>query len=467
MSVVHFDGRAIVKPGAYSRVDASGMLSAGLTGGKIPLFVGEADDGEPQQIMYFDSPSEARRVLGGGNLLQGMQIAWSPSTNLSGAGMVACVRANLGTQAIHNFVDMMTLTSYGYNTKKYQYKIAIDPPNAVMTITDGTITEVFEAANTAAAMIAIINESSGLVYAEILGTGASVLTEQAVLINFTTQGTSPIAAFTDWETAVDLAEMANVQAIVPVTDDETIHAYVKDHVLRMSNVLNRKERRMFAGHDFAETVSEILARAVNLGTHRATLVTPGMKRVVSGAITTLPAVYTACAIAGMWAGSPDEHPLTFDYINALGLERSYSSAELVQLIRGGVTPIEDVPGKGYRVVMAQTTHLRDSNILYKELSVSTLADSMSRELRKYLEDRFVGKTDTTVVESARNATETKLNMFVREGWLVAGTDQLTGAEFPPYRHINVTKIGTAISVEWEGSPIVPNNYILITAYFTL
>ena len=467
MAGVYFGGSNIVKPGAYSQVDASGMISAGLAGGKVPLFLGEAEDGKPQEILYFDSATEAKKVLGSGDLLTGMQIAWSPSPNLSGAGMVACVRVNKGTQATHTFTDMMTLTSYGYNTNPYQYKIAIAATTATLTITDGTITEVFEAENTAAAMVPVINANSGLVSAVEAGTGVGTLIVEAAYADFSTQGTSPTAASTDWEEAVALAELADIQAVVPVTTDATVHAYVKNHVISMSSIANKKERRMFAGHALAETVDEILARVVSFGTHRALMATPGIKRVVNGTVTTLSAAFTACAIAGMWAGSPDEHPLTFDYISALGLEKSYTSAELTKLIQGSATPIEDVPGKGYRIAIAQTAHTLDSNIMYKELSVSTLADSMSRELRDYLETKFVGKTDVTVVTSATNATITKLNTFVKAGWLVAGPDPLTGEELPPYRNVNVRKVGTALEVEWEGSPIVPNNYVLITSYFTL
>lgn len=464
---VFFDGKSILKPGAYSRVDASGMLSAGVSSGKTPLFIGSSDDGLPQQIMYFASPADAKAVLSGGDLLRALEIAWSPSTSVPGAGVVACIRVNNATQATHTFADAVKITALGYNTKDYEFKVVVDDGDVYITLTDGTITEIIEAENTSAAIVAAINENSQLVVAETTGTGLGVLTASVGFVAFATAGTSPAATSSDWENCIDKAEFADIQALIPVTADETVHAYVKDHVLRLSDVVNRKERRMFVGHASNETIDQILTRVVNLGTHRALLASPGIKKVVNGVVVDLSPVFTACALAGMWAGTPHEHPLTYDYINCLGLTKIYTNAEINMLIKGGVTVVESVPGKGYRVVLATTTYLMDGNIMFKELSVSTLVDIMSRELREFLEAKFIGKVDTTVLTSAKNATETKLNAFVREGWLVEGADQNTGEVLPPFRNIEVRKVGTALYINWEGSPITPNNYVLITSYFTL
>jgi hypothetical protein len=104
----------------------------------------------------------------------------------------------------------------------------------------------------------------------------------------------------------------------------------------------------------------------------------------------------------------------------------------------------------------------DNNVLYRELSVSTLADMMSIELREYQEMKFVGKRkETTTPVSIENATISKLNQFVERGWLVG--DPIKG--ILPYRNLRVVEIPLGYTLDWEGSPSEPNNYILMTSHF--
>jgi hypothetical protein len=462
---VYFAGKRRIKPGAYSQVDASGMLAITMGGQKVLAIIGEADGGVPQTVKWYNDPSVAKGAIGSGDLLVGAQIAWSPSNNLPGADLVALIRVNKATQALHTLktatdTDAITLTSVDYGTKTYKVKLTAGTGSKlVVSVTDGKMTQTSpELANTNDAIVAWINKDCTLVTAAKKGDTVAAAT--ADWVTFETQGTNPTPTNTDWQTCIDLLDKEYVQGVVLLTADETVHAYLKGQIEFLSG--NRKERRGFYGHDLDESMDEIILRAKNLGTHRAVLVTPGIKVAVNSEVVTKPAYFTAAAIAGMWAGADSSEPLTFDYLNCLGLEKIYlDPLELEQLIEAGVCPIENTKA-GYRVVNSVTTYLMDNNVLYRELSVSTLADMMSIELREYLEMKFVGKRkETTTPVSIENATISKLNQFVERGWLVG--DPIKG--ILPYRNLRVVEIPLGYTLDWEGSPSEPNNYILMTSHF--
>ncbi len=465
---VNFGGRTIIKPGAYSQVDVEGMIPISIGGLRVLAMLGEADRGEPQTIKWFNNPSNAKKYFQNGDLLTGLQIAWNPAPVIPGADLIAAIRVNPATQASHILqdttpADAIILTAKDWGIIALTVTVTDHTGDRSITVSDGVTTETTGTYDNNAAIIADINENFTLVTAEI-ASGTPTLVVAASSTPFGTAGTNPAPVQSDWETCVDLLRTEGIQGVIPVTEDAAVHVYTLDHAIEMSQLKIKKERRIFVGHDLGETVSDITTRAGNLNNHRALLVTPGiMRHNANGEVVTLPSVYTACAIAGMWVGAEFNYPLTFDYINALGLETKYELADIETLIQGGVLVVESVIGKGYRIVQAVTTHISSDNPVYRELSISSLADIMSIELRDTLEELYVGKPYTNdTKESIKNTTISKLNLFVRNGWLIESE-----AGDPPYRNINIFKEGVAISVEWEGSPSVPNNYVFITSSFTL
>lgn len=375
MAGVYFGGQQIYKPGAYSQVDASGMVPISLGGQRVLAIIGSATGTEDSPLEYnriywFNNPSQARKVLGSGDLLVGAEIAWSGGNDV-GADLIACVPLE----------------------------------------TDETTGEP------------------------------------------TTEA---------WANALALLETEPIDGIIPMSDEATVHAQVKEHISSLSGTTRRRERRGFFGHALGEESTAVQERVASLGTHRAVQCSPGIIRAVNGEVKTLSAVYTACAVAGLWAGLELGEPLTFKYINALGLEKVYDDLEIDDMLQAGVMVIEEVPAKGRRIVQQLTCHTADENALYKELSVSTLADYMSKNLREKLEDKFVGKKNSpTLQTSIYNTVISLLNEFEREGWIVG--DRANG--IPAYRNVNVVRDGRAYTIDWEGSPGEPVNWILITSHF--
>lgn len=84
-------------PGAYTRVNFEAQSGGGVAAGN-GVIIGDSKGGEPNRLLVFASPSEARAKLIDGALLEGVLHAFNP-----GGGYVpqriGAVRVNVGTQA--------------------------------------------------------------------------------------------------------------------------------------------------------------------------------------------------------------------------------------------------------------------------------------------------------------------------------------------------------------------------------
>jgi hypothetical protein len=285
---------------------------------------------------------------------------------------------------------------------------------------------------------------------------ASILPLKNVGWAYLTGGSEGTATSTDWSNALDKLQSEKVDILVPLTTDEGIQQLALAHVNYMSTN-GRKERTMVVGHPLAlETdVEGLLARARNFNSSRTVLASPGIMRYDRfGNLVELDSRFTACCYAGMAASSPVEEPLTFDYINSVGLTHRYDDSELDQLLLGGVAPVEFIEDKGYRIVQSLTTWLKSDNTLYREWSVQRIADAISIDVRTELEDSFVGtpgRSDTA--GRIKNKVKTFLKEYIRIGRIISFTEP------------TVVIYGGVAYVEYGVSPTEPINYILVTTHF--
>jgi hypothetical protein len=89
-------------PGAYSRIDFQ-RSAGGLSSINNAVIMGDSRGGQPNELLWFSSPSEAEAVLRSGPLLDAIKHAFSP-----GGGYVpqriSALRVNPGAQASKNFL---------------------------------------------------------------------------------------------------------------------------------------------------------------------------------------------------------------------------------------------------------------------------------------------------------------------------------------------------------------------------
>jgi len=128
---IYFDGRRLIRPQAATKIDDSGMYARGLGGGNTLALIGECTGGEPGVVQWFTDPSYAKAILRGGALLQAVQRAYDPSSEVNGAYLVAAIRVNPALQARLTLTDssynpLATLTSLDYGAWNNQIKARVE-----------------------------------------------------------------------------------------------------------------------------------------------------------------------------------------------------------------------------------------------------------------------------------------------------------------------------------------------------
>lgn len=264
----------------------------------------------------------------------------------------------------------------------------------------------------------------------------------------------------DWQTAIDRLETEFVDGVVPVTTEPAIQMKVDAHITNASTVKNRMERRGFYGHPAGASVADISTLRTSLANERAVVASPAVKTfdAEGEAVThSLGSVLLASAYAGKWASKEPQDPLTYDYVKFAGLEKQYNSTEIEELLENGIAVTEVVRGKGFRIVQAITTSTSE-DLTKRELSVSTLKDVMSKNLRETLEEKHVGNAGVAGIEvTIYNDAVTIIEGFLKNGWI---SDYVRES-------VNVEQHGTSFTVDWEGKPTLPINNFFITSSFTL
>ena len=98
---VYFNGRLVTHPGAYAMIDGEQMVGLSNDSEKLLVIMGNAEGGIPQDVMWFDNPISAKKILRGGELLKACEKAWEPDRNRSGGGasVIGVIRTNNATRA--------------------------------------------------------------------------------------------------------------------------------------------------------------------------------------------------------------------------------------------------------------------------------------------------------------------------------------------------------------------------------
>jgi len=262
----------------------------------------------------------------------------------------------------------------------------------------------------------------------------------------------------EWSSAFNMLQTEDVQWVVPVTSDASIHAMAETHVSYMSTIA-KQERRCLAGGAIGLTVDNHIAAAKALNSDRISMCAPGIYEYNSEGDLTLYAPYmTAAKVAGAFAGVSPGTPMTNKSIAVRGLEFKYKNpSDTDKLINGGVLAVEDT-GQDYRVVKSITTWLTDSNYNRVEVSTGVALDFVSRTVRPALQ-RLVGKKGGPLsLAEAVSVADSTLRELARPE--PGGPGVIVGdAENPAYRSISASLEGDVLRVEFQCSPVIPINYV--------
>lgn len=268
---------------------------------------------------------------------------------------------------------------------------------------------------------------------------------------------------TDWTEALSMLQTVDVQWVHAVTGDEAIHAAVKAHVDVCSNVL-RRERRAICGTPSGTTDDDAIKRAKSLNSKRVSLVHIGHYAYnAAGKLALRPPYMTAGLVAAAFAGVNPGTPLTNKTLNVLGLERDLRNpTDTDKLLKGGVLPIENTE-TGYKVTQSITTWLVDSKYNNREQSCGVAVDFAIRNVRQAVDPLRGSKQTPILLSRAVSLTKGALTELSRPE--PQGPAVLVGDEnSPAWRNVTATIAGDVLRIQFEASPVIPNNYILVTMY---
>lgn len=282
-------------------------------------------------------------------------------------------------------------------------------------------------------------------------------------VTYLTGGSDGIVTNTDWSDCFSLMQAVDVQWLVPLASDPAIHAMADAHAQFMSGA-GKMERRVFVGGATGVARDDAIAAAKLINSDRTAYVWPGYYDFdAAGTLTLYPPYMLAAAIGGAFAGINPGEPLTNKALTLYGMEtpvRDPGDTDL--LIKGGVLAVRETP-RGFKVVKSVTTWLNDSKYNRVEVSTGVATDFTARAVREALE-QFVGqKANPLNLARAISVTESALRELARPE--PAGVGILAGdATNPAYRNITASIEGDVLRVEFECSPVVPLNYVLVTIH---
>ena len=228
---------------------------------------------------------------------------------------------------------------------------------------------------------------------------------------------APVSGEEDYQGAFDLLAMEDdIDLVVCDSTQLSVQQALRQSVCDASQA--RRERIAVVGGAQSEDVEALVERAEGINSERVVLVAPGDGTGLA-----------AAAVAGAIAGENDPAiPLGGAELKGLeGMEARYADTEIDTLVRGGVTPLENVSGV-VSVVRGVTTRTKTGeaeDATWRELTTIRIVDDVIPTIRNSLRAKFRRTKNT---EQTRGAIRSQVvleleNKLARE--IITGYDQVT------------------------------------------
>ena len=266
-----------------------------------------------------------------------------------------------------------------------------------------------------------------------------------------------------WSDAYTTLQQVDVQWVVPVSPNPSIHAMNDAHCMFMSTV-GKSERRGIVGTASGTTDAGAIEAAKQLNSDRTSLVHLGFYDFdENGNLKLFEPYILAALLGGAFSGVNPGTPLTNKAIKVRGLERNLRNpTDTDELIRGGVLCVENTP-RGFKVVQSITTWLVNENYNRVEVSTGVAVDFVSRNVRDALDDLRGQKGSPILLSRAVSMTESRLRLLAMPE--PQGPGVIVGdEENPPYRNIRASLDADVLRVEFECQPAIGVNYVLVSIF---
>lgn len=285
----------------------------------------------------------------------------------------------------------------------------------------------------------------------------------AIPFSYLSGGSNGATTMQDWADALSVLQQEDVQWVVPLHSSPAIHAMTDAHVSYMSNVAGM-ERRAICGTALGTSDVAAIAAAKIINSDRTSLTHLGVYDYdADGNLELIEPYYGAAIIAAGFSGVNPGTPMTNHSIKVRGLERKLRNpTDTDVLLLGGVLCLEDTR-RGFRVVQSISTWLNNQNYNKREQSVGCALDFTMRNVRNALDPLRGRKNSPELMTLAAEITETVLRELARPE--PSGPGVLVGdSKSPAYKNITASIVGDQLRVEFQASPVLPCNYILVTCY---
>lgn len=246
---------------------------------------------------------------------------------------------------------------------------------------------------------------------------------------------------------------------------DAINAYVKTHVLKMSQIKRRRNRQAFLSK--RDTIQNCVAAAGNVASFRCAMTFEDDKTVSNGVIVQYQPWMLAVKAAAMQAGAFYKS-LVHKGINTSGVLQAAgdwtfdSDGDLETALRGGLLPAARTDDGGFWWVSDQTTYGKDSNWVYNSIQMVYAADIVALTTAQRMEKAFVGQSLADVSAAVALAyLEGIMADYMRLKLIASSDDAPLG-----FRNAKVVIEGPAMRVSIEIKLAGSIYFVPITFYVT-
>lgn len=318
--------------------------------------------------------------------------------------------------------------------------------------TDGEVdvaSSAFEARADTYSLVQGINAMT-LVEAERGSTGLPVDLSSDVASNLAGGTDSSPVGTTNWQAALDSLLTEDIQIVVVLSSDATVHALLDQHC--NDAALQGYERNCWVGMAGQKTMAQAQAAAAALNSTYVSLVADQISvDHPNGTAPTLDPPYLALVCACMQAGSPIAWPLTR---NRPRIREAYQTWRPLQdantLIKSGLV-ILGRDALGWYIQRSVTSYLTDDNPIRSEVSSWESMQSTVRACRDAITS--LGRpSDSGAAGSVLARVVARLRQAQADGWIKG------------FRNVRIVDAGDVYQIYGDIAPTEPLNFVQL--YFT-
>jgi hypothetical protein len=327
-------------------------------------------------------------------------------------------------------------------------------------------TSAYTAESTFQGIIDTVNAGSARISAAAANAANDRVIPENLALSYLTGGEEGTYTATEWTAALLALEAENIQFISTPDSDPSVHASIKSHCESMSGVTGRKERQFLVGAPWktgtlTTEISTATGAAIALNSKFGLYAfNGGTQYNVDGELANYGGSYAACMLMGMKCALAINQPLTFKELNFIELEWKLSETNMETLLKNGVAAI-NYSSNGTPHLVRQFNTYQTNDLKYNEFSAVTEMLFVSRDLREFLEDRFVGSPGTAITDGVlRGAVESRLAIYEDLGVFIK--DPSTGVS---WWNVQITLSGDTVYVDYDANITLPVNFLFVTNHF--